>query len=455
MYKINRFHYLVKHKPQNVLYNTLTGSLMWVNDIFVEKFSKLISNTSISDELLNEIFKDEKVVDKLKKEGIVIPTNYDELATVKKYQEILWFEDTSTNVEFIVTYACNLKCNYCYAIRKNKMMTPEIACSSADFVIDFAKKRQSKEMMVQFIGGEPLLNTSIIEIIVDKMIKFKNQKSIKMKTSLTTNGILLNKKSIDSIRRLGPIQVQITIDGPEEIHNKRRFLSGGNSFKVIINNIIKFKQNIDELVIRVNIDYENIEYIPDLLQQLYDYGLVDASLTMIPTFSHTEQCSHYHSYCFTEKDIPSKIRKVWSIALDLGFNLGWSPMPTFISCGAVSPSNLAIDPYGDIYKCAAAYGDKIHVIGNIFNGIDSSSNSLYESYINRDNLILKNEECKECRSLPICKGGCNFRAERRTGSMSAPDCRFDKSDCIEDFIRLYADWYTKNESIISPKIIFE
>jgi uncharacterized protein len=425
---------------------------MWANDAFAEAYSKLRSEKRITDELLLKLFEDEQVVGKLKEENIVVPENFDEISFVRKYQDIIRLEDTATNVEFIVTYACNLSCTYCYAIRKKVALTPEIAYAAADFAIDFAKSRQSNEMSVQFIGGEPLLNRHAIEIIVERMLGFKNANRIAMRTTLSTNGILLDKSVIDLIRKLGPIQVQITIDGPEEIHNSRRPLRGGNSYQIIMDNIVKYKQYIDELVIRINIDRDNIEHVPILLKQLTDNSLLDASLSIVPTFSHTDQCSHYHLHCFTTNELRPNIQQAWREALAIGFIPSWNPLPTFISCHAISPGSIAIDPYGDIYKCAAVYGDKIHAVGNIFKGLDTSPNSLYMSYIKRDALLLDRGECRLCASLPICAGGCAFRAEQRTGSMFAHDCRYDKKECLDDFVRLYADWYKKGGFTISPKV---
>lgn len=451
MYRLNNFHYLVKNKPKNILYNTLTGSLMWVNDEFAKAYFQLCQNNIITDELLLKLFKDPQVVNKLKDESIVIKKDFDELSFVRKYQTDMILKNNSTNVEFIVTYNCNLNCTYCYAIRKKVSMTPEIAYKAANFAIDLAKSRQSKDMMIQFIGGEPLLNQKAIEIIVEQIHKFKQQNKIKMATTLTTNGLLLNEQVIKTISKLGPIQVQVTVDGPENIHNERRISRGRNPYQMIMDNLIKFKEIIDELVIRINIDRENIRYCPTLLQDLADNNLVNASLSIVPTFSHTENCSHYQPYCFTEQEMILELEQLWNKAIDVGFNVSWNPLPSFMSCGSLLSGSIAIDPYGDIYKCAATYGDKQYVVGDIFKGLDSSPDSLNLSYMKRDSLVLEDKNCMQCASLPICMGGCSFRAKRKTGSINSPDCRYDKSICLESFVRLYANWYKKNNFEYAPK----
>ena len=452
MYKLSRFHYFIKHHPQNILYHTLTGSLMWANNSFAEGYFELCKKKTITDKLLICLFNNEKIIDKLKKEGIIIKKDIDELKLIKKCQEIR-NKDTSSHFEFIVTYACNLKCIYCYSISEDVYMSPDIASEAANFAIKTAKKRKSKDMMIQFYGGEPLLNLNAIEIIVEKMRRFKTASGIVMGTQLTTNGVLINKEVIDLIKSLGPIQVQITLDGTEKIHNARRPLTGRNCYQLILNNIKNLIQHIDELIIRINVDHGNEDYCIDLVNELASNDLLKVSLTVIPTFSHTDSCSHYESHCLTSKEFVPLNYKIWHTALDLGFNISWSPLPTFMSCSTILPATFGIDPYGDLYKCAAVYGNKKYSVGNIYDGIDDSPNSLYSSYISRDPLKFENKKCLQCPSLPICAGGCAYRAERYNGTMFSPDCPFDKKQGLGDFIRLYSDWYRKGGFKFMPKVI--
>lgn len=444
MYKISKFHYCIKHKPKNILYNTLTGNISLVNDAFYNAYVALLTIPTINeinDELLNNFFGDTEIVNKMKENGLIIHDNFDELSVIRRYQDMIRCEDHSTNIEFVVTYACNFNCVYCYENKKEILMDSKVAAEAAEFVIDLAKQRQSKEMMVQFIGGEPLLNRKAIEIIVEKMFKFKEANKITMGTSLTTNGSLLEHADLAMLKRLGPLQVQITIDGPAKVHNTRRPMRGGNSYNAIVTNIKKLAQFIDELVIRINVDRDNFQQIPILLDELAQLNLTNTYLSIIPTFSHTDNCSHYHPSCFITNEFAPINVKLWRQAVDRRFIPSWVPTPTFISCGAVSPGAYAIDPCGDIYKCAAVYGNKNYTVGNIYKGINKSSKSLYATYIERDALAFEDKKCRECASLPICAGGCAHRAERAVGTMSAPDCRFDKKECVEDFARLYVDWH--------------
>lgn len=59
--------------------------------------------------------------------------------------------------------------------------------------------------------------------------------------------------------------VQITLDGPPEIHNKRRRMPNGeDTFYKIVNNIVE-ACNIIPIVIRINVDKTNIKFVNKII----------------------------------------------------------------------------------------------------------------------------------------------------------------------------------------------
>jgi sulfatase maturation enzyme AslB (radical SAM superfamily) len=68
-------------------------------------------------------------------------------------------------ISIITTNACNLRCEYCFEHNKvNKNITFETVKKFIDYVADNTKKwNYGRPFAVSFLGGEPLLNLSIIE----------------------------------------------------------------------------------------------------------------------------------------------------------------------------------------------------------------------------------------------------------------------------------------------------
>lgn len=86
---------------------------------------------------------------------------------------------------------------------------------------------------------------------------------------MVTNGSLFTPKIINNLYKLHLRNIQITLDGTAETHNKRRFYKNGTpSFYDIENNIKMLLHNTNiKLTIQVGVDIEN----HDAYENLYEY----------------------------------------------------------------------------------------------------------------------------------------------------------------------------------------
>ena len=78
------------------------------------------------------------------------------------------------NITFVVTEACNLNCSYCYECHKtNNRMSKEVAKEAVDMLFDKNKINgyynldKTKAVIIEFIGGEPLLEIELMDYIVE------------------------------------------------------------------------------------------------------------------------------------------------------------------------------------------------------------------------------------------------------------------------------------------------
>lgn len=82
------------------------------------------------------------------------------------------------NVTFQVTDDCNLRCTYCYQINKQKhVLKLEDAKKFIDLLLDnsettkkYIDTKDGVGVIMEFIGGEPFLQTQLIEDIVDYFV---------------------------------------------------------------------------------------------------------------------------------------------------------------------------------------------------------------------------------------------------------------------------------------------
>jgi len=81
-------------------------------------------------------------------------------------------------ISFAVTEDCNLNCAYCYLPKKNtgRKMSFETARKAVDYLLGDTHHFTAPNLVIDFIGGEPLLEAELMDRITD-YIKVKLYKA--------------------------------------------------------------------------------------------------------------------------------------------------------------------------------------------------------------------------------------------------------------------------------------
>lgn len=155
-----------------------------------------------------------------------------------------------------LTESCNIRCTYCVfddadtseRNHSEDSISDDVAINSID---DFFKRTNGEEGYLVFYGGEPLLNFKLIK----KMVEHANHiSSRRIKFSFTTNGISLSKEKFDFLID-NDFKITVSIDGPKEIHDKRRVSKNGKGTFDIIEKNLKSLLEFDS-----DFYYSNIEF---------------------------------------------------------------------------------------------------------------------------------------------------------------------------------------------------
>lgn len=149
-----------------------------------------------------------------------------------------------------VTQSCNLRCGYCvysgaYSNRVHSDLNMDI--STAVAAIDFyVKSAEEKEVLkIAFYGGEPLLRFDLIKQCVE-YVKFK-ARGKRIDFFITTNGTLLTGE-VAAYLEDNNFNVTVSLDGPEEEHNRyRKYSNGKGSFATLRNNLSKIRDHFPTL----------------------------------------------------------------------------------------------------------------------------------------------------------------------------------------------------------------
>jgi uncharacterized protein len=121
---------------------------------------------------------------------------------------------------------CNLDCGYCYSAGNSGSDLPQDFFPNAiGQIAQYASERGFDEVDCVWLGGEPLLaGIRFFERVLSYTSKLSSQ--IIVRHFVQTNGLLLNRDYCRLFRDAG-VNVGISIDGPQPIHDAFRLTRGG------------------------------------------------------------------------------------------------------------------------------------------------------------------------------------------------------------------------------------
>jgi uncharacterized protein len=164
------------------------------------------------------------------------------------------------------TEACNFRCEYCYESFQHGKMSREVATAVKRYLT--RRAAEIRTLQVSWFGGEPLLARDVIEEISAHILALAAAHPFAYSADMTTNAYLLTPDSFAGLCRLGVRGYQITFDGTQAEHDKRRRLASGKpTFARIWANLAALRQSPEEFAIRVRLHLHpaNLAGIPDFI----------------------------------------------------------------------------------------------------------------------------------------------------------------------------------------------
>ena len=158
------------------------------------------------------------------------------------------------NLMLVLTDACNLACKYClysgqysgFHGRRNRSITWEIAKSAIDHFLEINNQKpfeamHNRKINIAFFGGEPLLEYELIRRVIEYSRPLARS-HYWIDYSLTTNLTDLSDELAEFLVR-NQVGVEVSLDGPEEVHNLYRCdKNGQGSFRTVINNLGRLRR---------------------------------------------------------------------------------------------------------------------------------------------------------------------------------------------------------------------
>ena len=328
-----------------------------------------------------------------------------------------------------IAHDCNLRCQYCFAGQGGygqwrMLMSFDVARRAVDFLIAHSGPREHCEL--DFFGGEPLMNWHVVQQTIDYVHKQEKKHGKKIKMSLTTNGLLLDKEKVKYLTD-NHISLILSLDGRKEMHDRMRpGVHGEGTYDEIVKNLQYCVANRkgEEYYVRGTFTRYNMDFTTDVIDMI-DKGF--PAVSMEPVVGEDTA-----DYSIKEEDLPrvkaeyDRLAKLFIAREEEGrpffffhFNMDLWKGPCLPKrlrgCGA-GHEYLAVVPNGDIYPCHQFVGREGYVIGNVYEGLKNFK--MMRDF--RMNHVFSKPECVDCWAKFFCSGGRHANNEAFAGDIHKP-----------------------------------
>jgi uncharacterized protein len=388
----------------------------------------------------------EDIISSLLENGFIVKDNDDERKKLAYHFDKDKYNVIPLDFMYIVavTYACNLRCPYCYegyekdsTLLTNKKV--DILLKNIDKTL---KKRDFREFQLGLYGGEPLLGYNQCMRLMEGSFNICEEQGKQFSGNIVTNGVLITEEVITNLLVPYCDLIQITMDGGRTAHNRRRILKNGGETYDILLDVIELLNNAGITPdIRLNVDRENAHTFGDLFKDVRERGLTDIRVSLGWIHPPDERvlgegCPGYSDLCFSHKEMADFEEIIFNQMDELDIFYEKPRLSKHSPCTFDREDIYLVDPYLDLYNCWEFLGQKDKKVGCITK--DGETVFHYEYYEQMSRNPFAFAECSNCVYLPLCGGGCAARAYLENGTYHSPSCgryTYTAQKCIDAYIR--------------------
>lgn len=349
-------------------------------------------------------------------------------------------------ITFQITDACNLRCTYCYQINKGtRVMSFEVAKKFIDLIIkesydesSYVSIKTTPGVIIEFIGGEPLLEIELIDKITDyfkfRLIQEHHPWASTFYISMISNGVeYFNPKVQEYIKKnVKRLSFGISLDGCKALHDMCRvFPDGTGSYDIAEAGCIYHKKHYDSnMLTKMTIAPENVVWTYEAFLNLLrlDYAIIHANCVYEKgwTVNHAvvfyDQLKKVADYII-ENDLEN------DIIFTLFDEVSSKPQPASDNknyCGSTG-CMLICDPDGVIAPCVrflkSSLGEELgdFELGHINSGLGKEE--CHKCNIcTLDSITRESQSSKECWECPVSLG-CGWCTALNYQELGTPNAR--------------------------------
>lgn len=332
------------------------------------------------------------------------------------------------------TKTCNLRCKHCYAESDNKKYEGELSLDEAKAFIDDLS--DFKVPVILFSGGEPLLREDIFQLL-----EYCNSSSIR--STISTNGTLIEKDVSKTLKALNVGYVGISLDGIGAKHDEFRRTKG--SFDKALRGIRNCLEVGQKVGLRFTINRHNYNQLEDIFRLIKEEKIPRVCFYHLV---YSGRGSEMINDDITKEETRECMNLIMKKALEFGKEVEILTVDNhadsvYLYLNAQEKYPYLVDRISNLLKLnggnrsGMAFAN-VDFMGNVhpdqftwnysFGNIrDNKFSELWQGNEDpilkglRDRKTLLKGRCSKCKWLPICNGNFRARAEAITGDFWASD----------------------------------
>lgn len=361
------------------------------------------------------------------------------LVPLKQITDSNYYLGACREVTFQITNACNLRCDYCYECNKAaETMSFKTSKKICDYLLKeidkpkgFLGRDTLKGLILEFIGGEPLLFPELIDntmsYFLSGLYKVRPELIPFVRISLTTNGYNYFEPKVQALLKKyqSIISLTVSIDGIKDLHDAHRItIDGKGSFDKAIMAFDDAKTrgwNYSKMTFVPN----SLPYVADSIKFLINKGIQDifCNCAYEPIYMPKDGAEFYHQM----KDVcdylfDNDLKEIYISVLDMlndGKNISDNNY-----CGGTG-SMLSFDMKGRAYPCLRYHptclGEKLSSTVQLgdYNGLYQTPQQC-ETKSCLDCITYTSQSSQKCLDCPVSAncGWCSANNLAMTGSIN-------------------------------------
>lgn len=353
-------------------------------------------------------------------------------------------DDLSTRTFILMpTPACNMGCSYCGQLHAGKSLKSRYEELVVPRIRSVIGQEETRVVNIDWFGGEPLLAQAELFPIARRLIAEARAHDVTYRSQLTTNGSLftpslLHRLVVDA----GVTRVDVTIDGPQRVHDaSRRMKNGTSTYDRILTSVKSALEqswsSSCDFIFRTNVTTESLPFVSEYLNDIAERGLGGPEGPQLQIAPVHDWGVGTDAYGVSVAAFAAAEIEWFNLAVDLDLNL--FPLPTLASepCSAGHRGTETIDPKGTTYDCPEL---ALRPAGPVF--VPLSRAPREHSQPRPDGALMRemtwstgieSPPCRSCSLLPVCGGACALSRSR--GQAQCPTMRHNFPDRIDAALR--------------------